>query len=656
MFYTIEELVQQADRDYQGNIAELMIATETELSGRDRSEILELMTRNLEVMKDSVQTGLSPEKSPTGLTGGDAAKLDAYIKKYKWQAFFGPFFKIAEAALELAVPLVMADIIDNGIPTGDASIVLQKGIMLVILSTVGYACSLTCQYFASVTSQGTGTEIRNALFAHIQALSHKEIDRIGTPSLMTRITSDINNVERAIAMTIRMASRAPFLVIGATILAIRLNLQLSIIFIIASIFIALSIYYIITRTMPAFKKVQKMLDRLSLITRENLEGVRVIRSVSSQDYEKKRFEDAAVKQRDLALKAGKLNALLNPITILIVNIAVILIIYQGGIKIDNGIMSQGEIIAFISYMTTILNALIAFSNTLVIINKGNASAKRINEVFDIKASVVENPKTMLNCKSDYRIEFDDVDFTYDSSKEAFLQSINLKIKPNQTIGIIGVTGAGKSTLIQMISRFYDVTKGSVKIDGVDVKDYAFNTLRKKVSVVPQQVSLFSGTLRKNMQWGKNDATDEEIYRALEIAQAKDFVDQLPKGLDTMIYQGGKNLSGGQRQRLSIARAMVGNPEILIMDDSASALDFATDAALRKAIYKNMKNTTVIIVSQRVNTVRNADLIVVLDEGQIVGKGTHLSLLKDCEIYEEICKSQLSSKELENAYTTIETTA
>lgn len=583
-------------------------------------------------------------------------RLLKYLKKYKWQAFFGPFFKIAEAALELAVPLVMADIIDNGIPTGDASIVLQKGLMLVILSTVGYACSLTCQYFASVTSQGTGTEIRNALFAHIQSLSHKEIDRIGTPSLMTRITSDINNVERAIAMTIRMASRAPFLVIGSTILAIRLNFQLSIIFIIASIFIALSIYYIITRTMPAFKKVQKMLDRLSLITRENLEGVRVIRSVSSQDYEKARFENAAVKQRDLALKAGKLNALLNPITILIVNIAVILIIYQGGIKIDSGIMSQGEIIAFISYMTTILNALIAFSNTLVIINKGNASAKRINEVFDIKASVVENPKAMVTAESDYRIEFDEVDFTYDSSKEAFLHNINLKIKPNQTIGIIGVTGAGKSTLIQMISRFYDVTKGSVKIDGVDVKDYAFNILRKKVSVVPQQVSLFSGTLRKNMQWGKNNATDEEIYRALEIAQAKDFVDQLPEGLDTVIYQGGKNLSGGQRQRLSIARAMVGNPEILIMDDSASALDFATDAALRKAIYKNMKNTTVIIVSQRVNTVRNADLIVVLDEGQIVGKGTHLSLLKDCEIYEEICKSQLSSKELENAYTTIETTA
>ena len=473
---------------------------------------------------------------------------------------------------------------------------------------------------------------------------------------MTRITSDINNVERAIAMTIRMASRAPFLVIGSTILAIRLNFQLSIIFIIASIFIALSIYYIITRTMPAFKKVQKMLDRLSLITRENLEGVRVIRSVSSQDYEKTRFEEAAVKQRDLALKAGKLNALLNPITILIVNIAVILIIYQGGIKIDNGIMSQGEIIAFISYMTTILNALIAFSNTLVIINKGNASAKRINEVFDIKASVVENPKAMVTAESDYRIEFDDVDFTYDRSKEAFLQNINLKIKPNQTIGIIGVTGAGKSTLIQMISRFYDVTKGTVKIDGVNVKDYAFNILRKKVSVVPQQVSLFSGTLRKNMQWGKNNATDEEIYHALDIAQARDFVDQLPEGLDTMIYQGGKNLSGGQRQRLSIARAMVGNPEILIMDDSASALDFATDAALRKAIYKNMKNTTVIIVSQRVNTVRNADLIVVLDEGQIVGKGTHLSLLKDCEIYEEICKSQLSSKELENAYTTIETTA
>ena len=334
----------------------------------------------------------------------------------------------------------------------------------------------------------------------------------------------------------------------------------------------------------------------------------------------------------------------------------ILIIYQGGIKIDNGIMSQGEIIAFISYMTTILNALIAFSNTLVIINKGNASAKRINEVFDIQASVVENPREGIRTESDYRIEFENVDFTYDSSKEAFLQNIDLKIKPNQTIGIIGVTGAGKSTLIQMISRFYDVTKGSVKIDGIDVKDYAFDVLRKKVSVVPQQVSLFSGTLRKNMQWGKNDATDEEIYHALEIAQAKDFVDQLPQGLDTMIYQGGKNLSGGQRQRLSIARAMVGSPEILIMDDSASALDFATDAALRKAIYKNMKNTTVIIVSQRVNTVRNADLIVVLDEGQIVGKGTHLSLLKDCGIYEEICKSQLSSKELENAYTTIETTA
>lgn len=583
-------------------------------------------------------------------------KLLKYLKKYKWQALFGPFFKIAEAALELMVPLVMADIIDNGIPTRDVSIVLKKGLLLIVLSVCGYACSVTCQYFASVTSQGAGTEIRNALFKHIQSLSHKEIDTVGTSSLMTIITSDINNVERAVAMTIRMASRAPFLVIGSTLLAIRLNFELSIIFIIAAIFIAISIYWIVSRTQPAFKSVQKMLDRLSLITRENLDGVRVIRAFSSQDYEKERFDKAAIHQRDLALKAGKLNALLNPLTILIVNMAVILIIYQGGLKINIGEMTQGEIIAFISYLTTILNAMIAFSNTLVIIIKGNASAKRINEIFAIQSSVVEEAKEYQVVKDAPKIEFNHVDFTYDIKKDSFLQDINLKIGVNQTIGIIGITGSGKSTLMQLISRFYDSTKGTVLIDGVNIKDYDFETLRKKVAVVPQQVSLFSGTLRKNMQWAKEDATDEEIYKALDIAQAREFVDQLPNGLDTMIYQGGKNLSGGQKQRLSIARAIVGQPEILIMDDSASALDFATDAKLRKAIYKNMKQTTVMIVSQRVNTVRNADLIVVLDEGKIVGKGTHLSLLKDCEIYEEICKSQLSSKELYHAYRTIEASA
>ena len=572
-------------------------------------------------------------------------KLLKYLKKYKWQAILGPFFKIAEAALELAVPLVMADIIDHGIPTQDASIVLKKGLVLVLLSVTGYLCSLTCQYFASVASQGAGTEIRNALFKHIQSFSHKEIDRVGTPSLMTRITSDINNVERSIAMTIRMASRAPFLVIGATILAISINFQLSIIFIIASIFIALSIYAIVSKTEPAFRHVQKMLDRLSLVTRENLDGVRVIRAFSKQDYEKKRFDQVSIKQRDLALKAGKLNALLNPITILIVNIAIILILYQGAIKINIGTMTQGEIIAFMSYMTTILNAMIAFSNTLIIIIKGNASAKRINDVFAIEPSIYESQGVYQKNTLAPKIQFDHCYFSYDEIKESFLKDIDFKIEANQTIGIIGVTGSGKSTLIHLLARFYDVTQGSISIDGLDVKDYRFDELRHKIGLVPQQVTLFSGTLRKNMQLQKKDASDEEIYRALEIAQAKEFVDQLPDGLDTMIYQGGKNLSGGQKQRLSIARAIVGNPEILIMDDSASALDFATDAKLRKAIYQQMKETTVIIVSQRVNTVRNADRILVLDEGQIVGQGTHTTLLKECDIYKEICQSQLSGEEL-----------
>lgn len=583
-------------------------------------------------------------------------KLLKYLKKYKRQAFFGPFFKIAEAALELAVPLVMADIIDKGIPTQDPMVVLKKGVVLVILSMVGYLCSLTCQYFASVTSQGAGTEIRNALFAHIQSLSHKEIDEVGTPSLMTIMTSDINNVERAIAMTIRMASRAPFLVIGATILAIRLNFELSIIFIIASFLIALSIYFIVSRTQPAFKRVQKLLDRLSLITRENLEGVRVIRSFSSQNYEKKRFNKAAKDQRDQAIQTGKLSAWLSPLTILIVNLAIIVILYQGGFKINMGSMRQGELIAYISYMTTILNAMIAFSNTLVIINKGNASAKRINETFAIKTSILETKGKIEELKDIPIIEFEHVSFTYDQTKEDYLVDIHLRIEKNQTIGIIGVTGAGKSTLMHLISRFYDPTKGCVKVSGVDVKEYSFSQLRSKIGIVPQAIQLFSGSLRKNMKWAKQEATDEEIYEALEIAQAKEFVDQLPDGLDTQLYQGGKNLSGGQKQRLCIARAMVGQPEILIMDDSASALDFATDANLRKAIYQHLKETTVFIVSQRVNTIRSADKIIVLDEGKVVGEGTHYELLKNCSIYQEICQSQLSSQELEYAYRTIEASA
>ena len=574
-------------------------------------------------------------------------KLLKYLKKYTIPALLGPFFKITEAAFELIVPLIMTDIIDHAIPTGEVNEVLKKGIILVALSVTGYICSIICQYFASASSQGIGTEIRNALFKHIQSLSYKEIDTLGTPSLMTRMTNDITNVQQAVAMTIRLASRAPFIIIGATIMVIRINFQLALIFIVAAIFIALCIYWILSITLPSFKKGQKMLEKLALVTRENLEGARVIRAFSKEDYEIKRFNQRTQKQREITLYTGKFNALLNPITILIVNIAIILIIYQGGVKINTGRMSQGEIIAFISYMTQILQAIIAFSNTLVIINRGNASAKRINEIFETQNSLIEGTKTDLKSNQEgSKVSLKNVCFSYDANKDHFISNINVEIEPNETIGIIGVTGSGKSTLINLISRFYDVNEGEILIDDQNVKSYTFETLRKKIAIVPQNASLFYGTLRQNMQWQKEDATDQEIYEALEIAQALPFVQEFKEGLDTLIYQGGKNLSGGQRQRLTIARALVSKPSILILDDSASALDFATDASLRKAIYTHLKHTTVFLVSQRVNTIKNADKIIVLDEGKMMGVGSHQELLKHCDIYEQICRSQLSSKELD----------
>ena len=557
-----------------------------------------------------------------------------YMKKYKVQVIIGPCFKIIESLLELYTPLVMASIIDIGITNHDFTYVFKQGLFMVAISLLGYVCSNICQYFASFVSQATGAQIRLALFKHIQSLSYKEIDEQGTASFITILTSDISNVETAIAKTIRTMSRAPFIIIGSSVLAIKLNPSLSITFIIASFFIGLSISLVTYHLQKIYKKVQMDLEHLTLITRDNLEGLRVIRANASQNQESTKFYNQSLKQRNQNLQAGKLQAFLNPITTLIINIAIILILYQGGYKINVGQMSQGELIAYISYLTNIISSMTAFSNTLLQIIKGNTSAKRIKNLFLKQPSLISGKQTQGNV-SKYQIEVNDISFSY--QEHDFISHMNFKIHKNETIGIIGTTGSGKSTLAMLLCRFYDVKAGEVLIDGLNVKDYDFASLKKKILLVSQEAILFQGTLRKNMQWANANATDQQIYEALEIAQAKKFVEKLPQGLDTLIYQGGKNLSGGQRQRLSIARALIGKPEILILDDSNSALDTMTQKALGQAL--NKLNCTLIIISQKVSSIKDADQIFVLEQGQIIAKGKHEELYNQCSTYQAICQSQ-----------------
>ncbi|HIV37012.1 MAG TPA: ABC transporter ATP-binding protein/permease [Candidatus Negativibacillus faecipullorum] len=576
-------------------------------------------------------------------------KFARFLKQFKREVLIGPVFKLTEAVFELIVPLVMAQIIDVGIANGDRGYVLRMGGVMVLLGLVGLGCALICQYCAARASQGFGTVLRSEMFRHINTLSHGEIDQIGTPSLITRITNDVNQLQLAVAMLIRLVVRAPFLVIGATVMALLLDWKLACIFFVAAPLMALVLYLVMSRSIPFYRIIQKKLDRISLITRENLSGVRVIRAFSRQEKEKERFAQASEDQMSTSIAVGRISALLNPLTSAIINLAIAAVIWFGGFRVDAGGMTQGEVIAFVNYLNQILLAMIVVANLVVIFTKAAASATRVDEVLQLHPSIVNRvSRPAQEVEGSPEIAFDAVSFAYPDAGAYSLSDISFTVARGQTLGIIGGTGCGKSTLVNLIPRFYEVSQGSLKVDGVDVRDYPMEQLRGKVGIVPQRAVLFSGTLRQNMQWRKQDATDEEIWQALETAQAASFVRKMPDGLDSVILQGGKNLSGGQKQRLTIARALVGEPEILILDDSASALDFATDAALRQAIAKfsaeRGNRMTTIIVSQRANTVRYADQIVVLDDGKAAGIGTHEQLLENCQTYQEIYWSQNERQE------------
>ena len=571
-------------------------------------------------------------------------KLRRFLKDYKLQLIIGPACKLFEAILELCVPLVMASIIDEGIQKSDTNHIIVMGVVLVLLGVVGLTSALVCQYMASYTSQGAGTKIRTALLAHINGLSHNELDKVGTPSLITRMTGDINAVQANIAMTMRLLLRAPFLIIGALIMACFIDLKLSIIFFCGSFLIAVVLYLVMTKSLPFYRQIQKLVDKVSLISRENLSGNRVIRAFSKQKSQQESLDNAGEELSKTTLRVSRLSALLNPATYVITYSAIILILWFGGGQVNKGALMSGDVIALTSYMTQILLAMIVLANLVVLLSKGIASAGRINQIFEIKSTVKEKSQDRVTpVKSAPTVEFDKVSFTYgDGDNE--LDNISFTIEKNSVTGIIGTTGAGKTTLINLILRFYDATNGVVKFNGTDVKDYPFSQLRGDIGVVLQKSVLVSGTVRSNMLWQKPEATDEEIWKALEIAQAKDFVTELPRKLDSPVNQGGTNFSGGQRQRLCIARALVGKPDTIILDDSFSALDFATEKALREELL-NLENTTLIIVTQRCASIMNADKIIVLEDGEIAGQGTHKELLKSCDTYKEICLSQLKESEV-----------
>ncbi len=577
-------------------------------------------------------------------------KLIPYLKDFKKECFLGPLFKLLEAILELIVPLVMAKIIDIGVKSYDTSYIIKMGILIIILGIVGLGSALVCQYFAAKASQGFGTKLRNELFHHINSLSHSEIDNIGTPSLITRIINDVNQLQVAVAMAIRLGVRAPFIILGSAIMAMFINLKLSLIFFLSIPLIVLTLYLVMGKAIPLYRIIQKKLDKISLITRENLDGVRVVRAFSKQEVEKDRFNIAALDHSNTAIKVGKLSALLNPLTFMIMNFSIAFIVWFGGIGVNNGNFTQGEIIAFVNYMTQILLTLIVVANLVIIFTKASASATRVNEVLYTKSSIKEtssSTKVQAIDNSSKIIEFKNVSFSYNNSKQYSLENISLSINKGETIGIIGGTGSGKSTLVNLMPRFYESTEGEIFINGENIKNYSLKSLRNLFGIVPQKAVLFTGSLRENMKWANKDASDEEILMALDIAQCSDFVSNLKDGLDTSVLQGGKNFSGGQKQRLTIARALVGSPKIIILDDSSSALDFATDLKLRQALNAHAKEITTIIVSQRASSIKNSDKIVVLDDGKLAGIGTHEELLENSEVYKEICLSQLTREEAYN---------
>lgn len=618
-------------------------------------------------------------------------RLLSYVSDYKIKAILAPLFKCLEACFDLLVPMVISSMIDKGINNDNLPYVFQMGGLLLLLAAIGLTCSFTAQFFAAKVAIHTGKGLRNDLFRHINSLSYKDIDILGTSTLITRMTSDINAVESGVNMALRLFMRSPFIVFGAMILAFTINVKAGNIFTITIALLFAVVFGIILTTAPMYKNNQTQLDKIMKTTRENLLGVRVVRAFNRQASEIEQFKRENDRLTEMQVNVGRISALLNPVTYVIINLAVVYLIYRGAHFVDTGSLTQGQLVALVNYMSQILVELIKLANLVIQITRAMASMNRIDGVFSIKPSVQDHagvsagsvskgifakgtdssssaapgsagiPKEQSasdiikgaqtgsslgegNIYSSPKVFFRDVSFAYTEGADPALSGITFDVMPGETVGVIGGTGAGKSTLINLIPRFYDVTGGEIDIEGKPVKEYGLTELRKKIGVVPQRSVLFRGTLRENMQWGKEDATDEEIYAALKTAQAYDFVEQKGEGLELKVEQEGRNFSGGQKQRLAIARAVVRKPEILILDDSASALDFATDAALRKAIKRDTENMTVFIISQRVSTVRNSDKIVVLDDGNVAGIGTHDELFKTCEVYKEICLSQLNKDE------------
>lgn len=569
-------------------------------------------------------------------------KLLKFLKNYKKELVFGPFFKLLEAIFELIVPVVMANIIDKGIGNNDSSYILKMSGVIVILGICGLAFALTCQYLAAKCAYGFGTELREALYKHINSLSHSSVDKIGTASLVNRLTNDTNTVQNGVNMFIRLAVRAPFLVIGAAVMAVTIDLKLSLIFFIAAPLISAIIFFIMRKTIPMYRKTQQKLDKAALLTRENIEGTRVIRAFSRQQEEIDEFNKAVNDISDSSIAVGKISAVLNPVSFMIMNLGIVAIIWFGGIYINAGSLTQGELTAFTNYMTQILLALVVLANLIVTFTKAFASANRVSEVFELPSE--ENGIAIPESDSENIIEFKNVSFRYDGAGDNSVDGLSFTLKRGEMLGIIGGTGSGKSTVASLIPCFYRATSGEVIVSGKNVNECDMDSLRKIIGIVPQKAVLFTGTVRDNMKWRNENATDEEIISALKTAQAWEFVEKMPDGLDTYIAQGGRNLSGGQKQRISIARALVGNPEIIILDDSTSALDYATDLKLRKALQTDMTDTTVIMISQRTTSLKDADKIIVMDDGTSVGTGTHDELLEMCEVYREIYKSQMNEKE------------
>lgn len=581
-------------------------------------------------------------------------KLLVYLKDYKKESVLGPLFKLLEATFELIVPLVMAAIIDTGVATGDKSYIMKMCMVLVLLAVIGLTCSVTAQYFAAKAAVGFATKLRHALFAHIERLSFTEMDTVGTATLITRMTSDVNQVQNGVNLVLRLFLRSPFIVFGAMVMAFTIDVKAALVFVVTIPLLSIIVFGIMLISIPLYKKVQSALDKVLGITRENLTGSRVIRAFNKEDDEKVHFNE----NNDLLTRAqiyvGKISALMNPLTYVIINGAIVVLVWTGAVRVDNGYITQGEVVALINYMSQILVELVKLANLIININKSIACGNRIQSIFEMQPSITDGSGQKVDKvrtdtadrseEAEYAVEFSHVGLTYAGAGDESLTDIDFKVKKGETIGIIGGTGSGKSSVVNLIPRFYDVTSGFIKVDGKDVKDYPLEELRGKIGTVLQKAVLFHGTICENLKWGNPDATEEDLNRAITVAQAKEFVDNKEGRLDFEIEQGGKNLSGGQRQRLTIARAVVKKPEILILDDSASALDFATDAALRKAIREMEGETTVFIVSQRAASIQHADRIVVLDDGKIVGLGTSEELLESCEVYQEIYNSQFKKQE------------